>query len=239
MGKQKKLLTLFNKEEYDILNWNGSYLLYSKTIPSNIANATFLASFNLSSDEKNYFFQDKYYHTPEELLQAIEEYNKTLPFNQEFYNPSYRKHYFMYLCLSEYLRKLGFTKHYASEDFVLYDQHEQIICLIKLHLIDDTTTGIIIRKIISNPNQQNLDKSTQAPFKDLDSALGALNSILVNYTSIVVSQLTNMLKDMSRQRSNLILDRTYDIKKHSETVEDNRQKTIQLLEEELKRLKEE
>lgn len=221
-------------ERYHLIEHDGGWLLYDKEGHSTRANALFLGIFYISTDNTRYSFRGDYYTTVAELIQAIESYNKTLPFDAEIYNPSYRKHCMIEMALHDYLESLGFKMSwgvYEGTTYYIEDAYGQRICTIQVEVKEDTTAGRISRLI------PNSDKWTDALFTDLDSAIGAVNSILSMYCLSINAITMNVLNALTNARAAQVLDVTFDVKKLSAYKEDEKQKTVEHLEKELKRLK--
>lgn len=221
-------------ERYQLIEHDGGWLLYDKEGHSTRANALYLGLFYVSTDNTRYSFKGDYYDTVDKLIKAMEAYNKTLPFDAEIYNPSYRKHYMIEMALHDYLKGFGFKMSCGGYDGTIYyieDSYEQRICTIRVEVKEDTTTGIVTRLI------PNSDKWTDAPFTDLDSAIRAVNSILSMYCLSINAITMNVLNALTESRASQVLDVTFDVKKLEVYKEDAKQKTIEHLERELKRLK--
>lgn len=232
-SSRKKLLESFG-ERYQLIEHDGGWLLYDKEGHSIRANALYLGLFYISTDNTRYSFRGDYYTTVAELIQAMEAYNKTLPFDAEIYNPSYRKNCMVEMALHDYLNGLGFKMswgEYKGSIYYIEDAYGQRICTIQVEVKEDTTAGRISRLI------PNSDKWTDAPFTDLDSAIGAVNSILSMYCLSINAITINVLNALTESRASQVLDITFDVKKLSVYKEDAKKKTIEHLERELKRLK--
>lgn len=106
---QRALLNAFG-ENYLLLEHDGGYILYDTNRRGHRSNNLYLGKFYLATATKGYAFNDNYYTTIDSLVFAMEEYNKTLPFEAENYNPMYRKHYCIECCIIDYLHSLGFKE---------------------------------------------------------------------------------------------------------------------------------
>lgn len=218
-------------DRYLIFKHDGGWIVYDKERHSKRADILYLGIFYISTNNK-YSFRGDYYNTVDELIKAMEEYNKTLPFDAEIYNPSYRKHCMIEMAVHDYLENLGFKMSWKRDvAYYIEDAYGQSVCTIQVEVKEDTTTGRISRTI------PNSDKWTEAPFTDLDSAIGAVNSILAIYCLSINATTMNVLNGLTNARASHILDKTFDMKKMSVFTEDAKQKTIERLEAELKRLK--
>lgn len=231
--KRKQMLEAFG-ERYHLIEHDGGWLLYDKEGHSNRANALYLGLFYISTDSTRYSFRGDYYNTVDKLIQAMEAYNKMLPFDAEIYNPSYRKNCMIEMALHDYLENVGFKMSwggYVGTTYYIEDAYGQRICTIQVEVKEDTTVGRISRLI------PNSDKWTDAPFTDLDSAIGAVNSILAMYCLSINAITMNVLNGLTNSRASQVFDITFDTKKLSAYTEDAKQKTIEHLESELKKLK--
>ena len=231
--KRKQMLEAFG-ERYQIIEHDGGWRLYDKEGHSKRANFLYIGHFYLSTDNTKYSFRGNYHTTVDELIKAMEAYNKTLPFNAEIYNPLYRKHYMVEMALHDYLEGLGFKnslKEYVGTIYYIEDSYEQRICTIRVEVKEDTTTGIVTRLV------PNSDKWTDAPFTDLDSAIGAVNSILAMYCASINAITMNVLNGLTNSRVSSVFDKTFDVRRLTTYTEDAKKKTIEMLESELKKLK--
>lgn len=225
----KKLLKTFDKR-YQIIEHDGGYILYDKEGKSNRANALYLGKFYLSTDGEKFSFNGTYYDTVDGLINAMEEHNKTLPFDAEIYNPMYRKHCMIEMALHDYLKSLGLMWDFNKQNYYIIDIYGQPICSVFYDVTEDTTEGRVVRYIRDG-------QWTEIPFTDLDSAVGAVNEILALYCISINAITMNVLNGLTNARSSLILDKTFSVKTLSVYTEDAKQRTIEYLENELKRLK--
>ena len=230
--KKKALLDAFG-DRYIHLEWKDGYLLYDKETSGKRSNNKYLGWIDISDKQDCYVFNDKEYPTLDELLTAIEEYNATLPFDPDIYNPMYKKNYMIECAVHDYLTELGFvTEHSSNETFyVLKDPYGQDICTITYDVKEDTTDGAV-RRII------NSSRWMEITFNDLDSAIGAINTHVAAYCSITNIVLMKSLNKLTESRSAKILNKKFDIQTLTVYTEDATQQTIDFLEAELKRLKE-
>ena len=227
--KKKEILNNFG-DRYQVIEHDGGYILYDKERKSNRAFALYLGYFFVSTDGKKFSFNGEYYDTVETLIEAMDAYNSTLPFDAEIYNPTYRKHCKIEMALHDYLKSLGFSCDH-HERYCLADAYGQNICVISFNVKDDTTEGKVIRDI------PNSDKWTEAEFSDLDSAIGAVNSIVAPYCVITNAVISGMLKKLTDSRVSNICDKSFDFKTFNVYSEDAKEKAIELLENEIKLLK--
>lgn len=232
MTKKQKNLIDFGKR-YKVLEHEGGYILYDCEKKSKRANALYLGKFYINSDSEKYSFNGEFYASIDELISAMLEYNRTLPFDAEIYNPMYRKHFMIECALNDYLSSLGFKNSNRSNNlYYLNDTYGQSICTIKIETIEDTASGKISRLIPNN------NTWTESDFTDLDSAIGAVNSILAMYCITINTITMRVLNGLTTNMASEILDKTFNVKDMCIYVEDAKKKTIEMLESELKRLKE-
>jgi hypothetical protein len=234
------LLRAFDKEQYVILPCDGGYCLYDRNKDHKRANAQYIGRFYISTNGTLYAFNNNYFSDTDSLIKAMDEYNATLPFSPEIYDPTYRKSFQIELALHDYLINIGFkqcpwkecsTRQHDSQ-YEIADAYGHKLITIIVDVEFDTSKGMIRRLI-------NEDTWQECPFHDLDSAIAACNSILAGYFSVVQAQLMNALNKLTSARAALILDKHFDWKTLSTYSEDATQKTIEYLEAELKRLKRE
>ena len=223
-------------EKYVSLDHNGGYCLYDKERKSTRANYSFLGKYYISNDRKHYVFNDDSFSTPEELVEAMERYNATLPFSADIYDPIYRKHCKIEFALHDYLSSLGFKMEWGKGDpafgtvYSVKDMYGSTMMEIMVHVKQDTTEGCIYRNITES-------KWTEAAFTDLDSAVGAVNSVLSAYLTTFNAQVVNMFSKMTTARASAMLTKSFDINTLTTYAEDAKQAMIKTLEAELERLK--
>lgn len=237
-AKRYPLIKAFD-DNYWVLPHDGGYCLYDRTRYCKRANSQYLGKFYLSSRGDRYSFRDEYYDDIKSLVGAMDKYNETLPFSPEIYDPTYRKNWQIVMATYDYLTSLGFNKvnriGVFKDIFILKDAYEQKILELEIETVKDTTRGFVRRWIY----QKQFDgRVIEVPFFNLETAIGAINSQVANYTTMLQAQLLNLFEDMTNERATIVLDNTYDKKKGSNQYKDARQQTIEYLESELKRLKE-
>lgn len=224
-------------DNYILIEHDGGYLLYDKTERGSHSQHQYLGKFYISNGTNcRYAFRDDYYDTVEELVSAIKEYNSTLPFDADTYNPIYRKHVKIEYALTEYLTRLGLKLSsfgHEGTTYQLSDPYGQTICSIGYEVKEDTTEGRIVRNIIGQSSRWQ-----EIPFTDMDSAIAAVNSTLSVYCVIINAQIFETLEKLTNARATQMLDKEFDYNTFSIIVKDNKQKSIEILEQELKRLKE-
>ena len=235
--KKNELLNRLG-ERYYLIEHNGGYLLYDKEVCGRRANYQYKGKFYLSNSGKNYVFEEEHYATPEELVQAMEKWEEALPFDAEIYNPEYKKSYMIECALYDYLTSLGFTNdntYNYGDHYVLRDVFDREICNITVEVEDGKSCGRLVRMCSSSGSTY---KTQEAKFTDLDSAIGACNTLLATYFMLLNASSILMLSRLTKARASEFYDKTTDLKSFSIYTEDGRLKAIEQLEAELKRLKE-
>lgn len=240
MRNKDKILLDALGERYEVLEHDGGYCLYDKERPAKRSNCKYIGKFYISSDKKQYAFNDKYYKDVESLVAAMDAYNATLPFDADIYCPIFKNSYRIEIALYDYLESLGFTTNYwmkstRGTSFIKDDCYRQCICDLTVWVKDGTTEGVITRNILT-PNENKM-LATESPFEDLDSAIASVNTILATYVASIDAAAMNILNKITHSRSALLLDTTFDVRNLSKFVEDGRKKMIEVLEKELEQLK--
>lgn len=232
MARKKNSIIKTFPERYTCYEHDGGYLLYDKEGESQRATSLFKGKFYVSTDGKQFSFNDNYYKTVEELVTAMDEWAKTLPFNVEIYNPIYRSNYKIECAIHDYLKSLGFEMSWEhnTDVYILKDHYGREICSFFIEVEEDTTKGVIRHYVAS-------DRWVETPFTDMDSAIGACNIMIVSYCGVMNAQLTKLLSTLTASRQATMLDKTFNMRKLTITIEDAKAKTIKWLEEELERLK--
>ena len=223
------MLKKFGKR-FNLIEHETGYLLYDKERQGKRSTQLYLGYFQMSDDNK-FLFNENLYSTVDELVNAMEAYNDTLPFEPEIYNPMFRKNYMIEMALNDYLISLGFKKTFGDSTYYLEDYYGQKICKLVVSVTEDSTEGYIKRLI------PDCYEWTESSFNDLDSAIGAVNSILAMYCVSVNTITMKLLCGLTKARASEVFDKSFDIKSLTMYTEDTKQKTIEKLEDELKRLK--
>lgn len=240
MKNRDKILLDALGERYEVLEHDGGYCLYDKRRPAKRSNAKYIGKFYISSDKKQYAFNEKYYKDAESLVAAMDAHNATLPFDADIYCPIFKNSYRIEIALHDYLESLGFKMdrwidaRYGTR-YIRNDCFGQCICDLTVWVEDGTTKGVITRNILTPDKSKEL--STDSPFADLDSAVASVNTILATYVASINAVAMNILNKITHSRSALLLDTTFDVRTMTKFTEDGREKMIEVLEKELKELK--
>ena len=238
-NKDKVLLDALG-ERYEVIEHDGGYCLYDKERPAKRTNCKYIGKFYISSDKKQYAFNDKYYKDVESLVKAMDDYNATLPFDADIYCPIFKNSYRIEIALHDYLESLGFTTErgvggrYGTR-YIKNDCFGQCICDLTVWVKDGTTEGVITRNILTPDKSKEF--TTDSPFADLDSAIASVNTILATYVASIDAAAMNILNKITHSRSALLLDNTFDVRKMQLFTEDGKKKMIEVLEKELEQLK--
>lgn len=230
--KVKEMLSALG-ERYKTFEHDGGYLLYDKERNGKRSVNLYLGKFYVPSDGGYYVFMDGHYDTVESLVDAMEKYNSTLPFDAELYNPMLTKNCMVECCIHDYLVSLGFERDRSLESFndgkyILKDMYGEDIMSVRVD-VDDDGSGHVFRSHGSS--------FTETPFSDLYGAVSAVNTIVSTYVLSVNSRAMIALSNMTKSRSSVMLDKEIDMKRFEVIVTDAREKMIKELEDELERLK--
>lgn len=224
------------KPRYYFLEWDGGYNLYDTAKPARQTNSgDFVAQIYLSNDYTKYVYNQKRYDSVEELSKAIDDYIVTLPFYWGNYDPSYRENYFMERCIREYMERLGYELKlwdyhtpYKHGHYVIKGIFGEVISEWGIEVDFDKTTGRIYKFLGDFRWVEN-------KFDGLEDAIGAINAMLIPECLRTGGVMTTVLERMTTVRSGSVsLGSVNGFNVH---VEDQKQKLIEKLEEELKRLK--
>ena len=235
-NEQKDAMIEALKPRYHVLPWEGGYNLYDTTKPAKYTNVgDFVAQIYLSNDYTKYVFNKRRYETVEELSKAINEYIVTLPFYWGNYDPSNRESHFMEICIREYMERLGYElilwdykTPYKDGHYVIKDLWGSVISEWGIKVDFDKSTGSIYKFL-------NDFQWIENKFDGLDDAIGSINAMLILECLTKGGSMTSVLDKMTTVRSGSVS--LGSVQGFSVSVEDQKQKIIQKLEEELKRLK--
>lgn len=224
------------KPRYIVLPWEGGYNLYDTTKPAKQTNCgDFVAQIYLTNDYSRYVFNKKRYDTVEELSKAIDEYIVKLPFYWGNYDPSNRESWFIEVCIREYMERLGyelrlfdFNTPYKNGHYVMKGVWGEIISEWGIDVDFDKSTGKIYRFL-------GKFKWIENKFDGLDEAIGAINSTLIPECVTKGGAMISVLEKMTTNRGDSVA--LGSVSGINVSLESQKQKIIEKLEEELKRLK--
>lgn len=226
-SKSKELINKFPERYHLIVNGDG-YCLYDKEAHSPRSRYKYLGFITLDTNKGEFVFNDSSYKDIESLINAINEYNSTLPFDPDIYNPSFKESYRIQMATHDYLCSLGF-KSDDSDAYTLKDGFGQPVVSVFVKVNHDSKSGYVIRTLGNSAE-------VECPFKDLDSAIAAINSVVGTYIISLQSTITVAINKLTGSRQ-----RTIEIGfvPHSLDVyaKDITNKTIELLQSELEKLK--
>lgn len=231
------LIKAFDENRYWVISWDGGFCLYDKETPCNRANAAFMGKFYINNNGDKYVFNENYYKTVPELIDAMELWLKAQPFDRTVYDPTYRIHIRLYYAIYDYLIGLGFKKAkqigYRNEDiFVFNDCYGNELYKIYIKIEDDSTKGEVTR-YMQNSTWEDCS------FDDYDSAFAAINSMLVTFFMTLGGAISNMFDKMTSNRANNVIVHHFDVKTMTEYTANTKKATIEMLEKELEELKKE
>lgn len=224
------------KPRYYVLEWDGGYNLYDTTKPAKQTNnGDFVAQIYLNNDYTKYVYNQKRYDSVEGLSQAIDAYIVTLPFYWGNYDPSNRESWFVERCIHEYMVRLGYepmfwdyNTPYKHGHYVIKGIFGEVVSEWGIEVDFDKTTGRIYKLLGDFQWVEN-------KFDGLEDAIGAINAMLIPECLRTGGVMTRVLEKMTDGRKGSVS--LGSVKGFDVLVEDQKQKLIEKLEEELKRLK--
>lgn len=135
------------KDVFDLHSYGRRHDLYCKKEPGVYLNQKYLCSIERNSfGQYSIIDQNDYHDDLDTLEKAVYDYVESLPYNSEFYNPSYRKGVFEQMVVSNYLRSLGHKDGYIVLKNVYGFDH-------KIHIrtnVDDYEAQTIVVKILDH-----------------------------------------------------------------------------------------
>ncbi len=236
VNEQKDAMIEALKPRYYVLPWEGGYNLYDTTKPAKFTNAgDFVAQIYLSNDYTKYVFNKRRYDSVEELSKAIDEYIVTLPFYWGNYDPSYRESHFMEICIREYMERLGYERRlwdyntpYKNGHYVIKGIYGEVVSEWGIEVDFDKSTGRIYKFL-------GQFKWIENKFDGLEDAIGAINAIIAPECYRKGGVMLTVLEKMTFNRVGSVS--LGSVSGLSVSMEDQKQRIIEKLEEELKRLK--
>lgn len=233
--RQKEMIEAL-KPRYHVLKWEGGYNLYDTTKPAKFTQVgDFVAQIYLSNDYTKYVYNQRRYDSVEDLAEAIDKHIVTLPFYFGNYDPSNRESHFMEICIREYMERLGYElilwdykTPYKDGHYVIKDLWGSVISEWGIKVDFDKSTGSIYKFL-------NDFQWIENKFDGLDDAIGAINAIIIPECLTKGGVMTSVLEKMTTNRAGSVS--LASVQGFSVRVEDQKQKLIKKLEEELKRLK--
>lgn len=233
------------KDAYYAVRIDGRYDLYDKDPKSGSRSChKYLGSVVYDSKNQSVMFNSQRYTTIQALDNALKEWEKSLPFSVENYNPMFNGKYRTEQCLRDYLEGIGFVDNgfdgfTKSMMYILnhYNPYfsKQVAVEMLVKVDDSGKNGSI-----SLHYQQNSSFVT-SDFESLEEAIATINSLIEPILLCGASELINKHNKMSKQRKKANLGEiiTVNFRTLQTFSEDFKAKTIEALEEALKRLKEE
>lgn len=233
------------KDAYYVVKLDGRYDLYNKDPKSGHKSChKYLGSVKYDSRTQKVLFNDVRYSTIEELDNALKEWEKSLPFSVECYNPMFNEKHRTECCITEYLQGIGFEdKGYdgftKSLMFILNHCNpyfsKQVAVEMLVDVDDSGKNGSI------SLHHQSSSSFVQSDFDGLEDAIATINSLVEPLLLCNASEMIAKHSKMTKQRKKTNLGEvvTVNFRALQTFSEDLKAKTIAALEEALKRLKEE
>lgn len=231
---QKKAMLDALQSRYHTIEWDGGYNLYDKTKPARFTNAgDFVAQVYLNNECTKYVYNKKRYDSVEDLSKAIDEYIVTLPFYWGNYDPCYKECYFIERCIRDYMERLGYELVWDpgrndNGHYVIKGVYGDIISEWNISVDYDKSTGSIYKFLTKFQWVEN-------KFDGLDDAIGAINATIAPECLAKGGSMISVLEKMSNDRAGSASIGS--IQGCNVYIENQKQKTIERLEMELKRLK--
>ena len=233
---KKALLGKLEEMGYTALEYNkGRFSLYDNNTKGKRSNYQYVGTFTLTPNYTHYVFNGERFDDALLMLDCMVAFNESLPFSPEVYDPTYRTHCGVEFAVGDYMEKLGFEAYWNGHaDSCCYRYRNSLSGRVDYDIAvsvkDDTTEGTVRLTLMEA-------RWMEAPFTDIESAIGAINTLLstsLSYNSITTTTLMNLL---SEQRSSEFFEKTFSWANFRVITEDAKAKTIAFLETELKKLK--
>ena len=215
---------------YDETNKN-KISLYDKERPHRcMATADYVATVELDPAHGKYLFNGEAFETVESLTEAIGKHIETLPYYHGYYDPMYRKSWVVGQVIHDYLIEIGFvivTRRFESV-YCIKDSFGNELFSLNYKVDDDSTSGEIYR-ILKD------DSLVTSKFNDIDSAIGAINGIMMELLAdaaksvSIISKITGSVDLTGMKRVKIS---GFDV-----VVEEQKEKIINILEKQLEELK--
>lgn len=233
------------KDAYYAVRIDGRYDLYDKDPKSGCRSChKYRGSVVYDSKNQSVMFNGQRYTTIQALDNALKEWEKSLPFSVENYNPMFNGKYRTELCIGDYLQSIGFV-------YNRYDGFTKSLMYILNHYNPYFSKQVAVEMIVKVDNSgkngsislhyQRSSSFVTSDFVSLEEAIAAINSLVEPLLLCGASDMINKHKKMSKQRKTANLGEiiTGNFRTLQTYSEDLKAKTIEALEEALKRLKEE
>lgn len=231
MKTSKKEMVSALEDRYMVVKINKGYSLYDKDRKGKYTNIPFVAHIQIKNGV--YMFNGNKYTDVNELSTAIDAHVETLPFSSEIYDPMRRKNSYVELACHEYLKSLGFES--STLEVGTYTITDTLtgkeLLPITIDVDEDKTSGKIIRGLSSF-------KWMESKFEDLDSAIASINSLISTEALMSASRSIQLLDKMNTMRSSDITMNSFNISQLKTETKDMREWLIEMMENELKGLKE-
>lgn len=228
-NKTRKTLLGNFADKYALLECQGGYCLYDKERKAPRSKYKYLGLIYLSIKDNGYVFEKNVYKDVKSLVDAIDKYNANLPFDTDIYNPIYRLDYRIKMAIHDYLESMHFKNDMHSDGlYFLEDAYKQRIFTLNVRVNEDGS-GIIFQKIKES-------SQLECAFADLWSAISAVSTIVGSYLITVQGIIAQSLHIMTTSRTNIseVGFNWHTLEPYSSDVTE---KTIELLQSEIDRLK--
>lgn len=232
------------KDVYYAVRIDGRYDLYDKDPKSGSSSChKYLGSVVYDSKNQSVMFNGQRYTTIQALDNALKEWEKSLPFSVENYNPMFNEKCRTERCIGDYLQSIGFVD-YGIDGFTKslmyilnhYNPYfsKQVAVEMFVKVDDNGKNGSI------SLHYRQSSSFVTSDFDSLEEAIATINSLIEPLLLCGASELINKHNKMSKQRKKANLGEiiTVNFRTLQTFSDDLKAKTIDALEEALKRLKE-
>lgn len=233
------------KDAYYAVRIDGRYDLYDKDPKSGSSSChKYLGSVVYDSKNQSVMFNGQRYTTIQALDNALKEWEKSLPFSVENYNPMFNEKYRTERCIGDYLQSIGFVYNgcdgFTKSSLYILNHYNPYfskqVAVEMLVKVDDSgkTSSISL-------HYRQSSSFVTSDFDSLEEAIATINSLIEPLLLCGASEFINKHNKISKQRKKANLGEiiTVNFRTLQTYSEDLKAKTIEALEEALKRLKEE
>lgn len=236
MRTSKKQMLANLDGRYKVIPVYDGYNLYDTTRKSQMMHGgAFVANIQINPKNGNYYWRDMVFTDVNVMSKAIDEYVDTLPFNCEFYDPTYRKNIFVELCCGEYLNRLGLKSNPFQRNGMKFECTNPMdgkpMFTIGVECFDDTTKGRVYKETGAYSWEEMY-------FDSLEGAIANINSMLSVDTLLNASTAVKILNGMSNIRAkNEWLKKVVNTETYEVYTKNLKDELIEKLEKELQELK--
>lgn len=200
MRRTKKFLIGSFDDVYEVresrMNGRKYFCVYDKREKSRRFNGDlYIGCFTLPGKMNGYVFNERLYETAGEVIDAMNTYNRTLPYDQEIDHPLVAKKYRVEVILSEYLKGLSLImSRYGTYEY--RDPYGNVLFSLFIDFKDDTDMNSTEGEVRIKMND---DTYVSSAFNDYKSAIAGCNSLISYYC--ILHDCSHLLASLSGDRS--------------------------------------